>query len=122
VRPYLSHAGAVVAPLLTARGIQNKVLEAMAMAKAIVATPQAKEGIDAVADEEVLVASDPETFARRLQTALSDRGVAIGQRARRRVEADYTWARSLQAIDALLERPVQSAPVDRAGTARMLAQ
>ena len=51
VRPYLAHAAAVVAPLRLARGIQNKVLEAMAMARPVVATPQAAEGIDAVAGQ-----------------------------------------------------------------------
>ncbi len=51
VRPYLAHAGCVVAPLKIARGVQNKVLEAMAMARVVVATPEAREGIDASAGD-----------------------------------------------------------------------
>ena len=45
VRPYLAHASLAVAPLRIARGIQNKVLEAMAMEKIVIASPQAMEGI-----------------------------------------------------------------------------
>jgi glycosyltransferase involved in cell wall biosynthesis len=52
VRPYLAHAAAAVAPIHLARGIQNKILEAMAMGKPVVATPQAKEGIEATAGRE----------------------------------------------------------------------
>ncbi|MBW8897819.1 MAG: TIGR03087 family PEP-CTERM/XrtA system glycosyltransferase, partial [Massilia sp.] len=48
VRPYIAHAAVSVAPLRIARGIQNKVLEAMAMATPVVVSPQALEGIDAV--------------------------------------------------------------------------
>ena len=103
VRPYLAHSAAVVAPLLTARGVQNKVLEAMAMAKPVVATPQAKEGISAVAGEELLVGGNAEELALKLQIALSGNGAAIGKRARRRVETDYVWSKSLESIRLLLE-------------------
>jgi sugar transferase (PEP-CTERM/EpsH1 system associated) len=119
VRPYVFHAAAVVAPLLTARGIQNKVLEAMAMAKPVVATPQAQEGIDAVVGEELLVAGDPAAFAAQLQIALSPRGTVIGQRARKRVQSDYSWTRSLSAIDALLESDAGIGPA--AAAVRMSA-
>jgi len=46
VRPYLAHAACAVAPLRIARGVQNKVLEAMAMARPVVASTAAAEGID----------------------------------------------------------------------------
>jgi sugar transferase (PEP-CTERM/EpsH1 system associated) len=104
VRPYLAHASAVVAPLLIAPGVQNKVLEAMAMAKPVVITPQAKEGINAVAGEEVLVAGDSRAFAAQLGTALSHLGAKIGDRARRRIEADFAWTHSLETIRLLLEK------------------
>src|SRR5215469_6834947 len=55
VRPYLAHAAVAVAPLRVAQGVQNKVLEAMSMAKPVVATPQALEGIDARPGRELLV-------------------------------------------------------------------
>src|SRR6185437_3003522 len=56
VRPYLAHASLAVAPLRIARGIQNKVLEAMAMEKIVIASPQAVEGINAARGQELLVA------------------------------------------------------------------
>jgi sugar transferase (PEP-CTERM/EpsH1 system associated) len=59
VRPYLAQAVAVVAPLRIARGVQNKVLEAMAMGKVVVASPGAAEGIEATVGEHLLVARDP---------------------------------------------------------------
>ena len=104
VRPYLAHAAAVVAPLRVARGIQNKVLEAMAMAKAVVATEACAAPIGARAGEELEVASDAQSFARAVESIMqSPRAVEMGALARRRVVADYTWAASFHALDKLLE-------------------
>jgi sugar transferase (PEP-CTERM/EpsH1 system associated) len=66
VRPYLAHASIAVAPLRIARGIQNKVLEAMAMGKTVVASPQAIEGIKACPDRDVVVANDGSDFSNRI--------------------------------------------------------
>jgi len=100
VRPYLSHAAAVVAPLRIARGIQNKVLEAMAMAKTVVSSPQALEGIAARLDEEILRADNPASFILALDRALN--GFNCGKAARNRVVADYSWDASLARVDACL--------------------
>lgn len=104
VRPYLAHADAVVAPLRIARGIQNKVLEGMAMGKAVVATPQALEGILAQDGGEVWMAEDARGQAEALSRLLRDPGQAraMGEAARKRVSADYTWAPNLSRLDALL--------------------
>ncbi|MEO1766714.1 TIGR03087 family PEP-CTERM/XrtA system glycosyltransferase [Thiobacter aerophilum] len=104
VRPWLAHAQAAVAPLRIARGIQNKVLEAMAMARATVVSPQALEGIRARPDEEVVVAEGAAEFLARLGELLDDpaRATAIGQRARARVLTDYGWDVHLARVDALL--------------------
>jgi sugar transferase (PEP-CTERM/EpsH1 system associated) len=104
VRPYLAHASAGVAPMRIARGIQNKVLEAMAMARPVVVTPDALAGIDAVPGAEVIVAGDAGAFAAGCLAAAGPEGVAIGQAARRRVVADYVWSERLRGFDALLER------------------
>ncbi|MFQ5785476.1 MAG: TIGR03087 family PEP-CTERM/XrtA system glycosyltransferase [Alphaproteobacteria bacterium] len=104
VRPYLAHAAAVVAPLRIARGVQNKVLEAMAMAKAVVATPQALEGIDAAPGDDVLVAAETGAFADAVSGLLEGgEGAAIGARARARVTESYDWRANLVRLDELLE-------------------
>lgn len=105
VRPYLAHGAVVVAPLRIARGIQNKVLEGMAMGQAVVATPQAMEGIAARPGEEVWVAEDPGTQADQVLRLLKDRDRAreMGEAARRRVVADYTWPPNLARLDTLLK-------------------
>jgi sugar transferase (PEP-CTERM/EpsH1 system associated) len=101
VRPYLAHADVVVAPLRIARGIQNKVLEGMAMARPVVASPQAMEGISALPDLEVRVADDAATMAEAVLTALDD--ADMGRAARQRVRESFSWAHNLARVDQLLE-------------------
>ena len=102
VRPYVAHATAGVAPMRIARGIQNKVLEAMAMARPVVVTPEALEGIDAVPGIEVILAPDATGFAAGCVLASGPEGAGIGAAARRRVLSDYVWAERLHGFDALL--------------------
>jgi sugar transferase (PEP-CTERM/EpsH1 system associated) len=106
VRPYLAHAAAVVAPLRIARGIQNKVLEAMAMAKTVVSSPQALEGIAAKVDEEILCADGSMNYAASIDRVL--RGFDCGRAARHRVVTDYSWASSLKTVDAWLNGEIRS--------------
>src|SRR5690606_39218218 len=63
VRPYLAHAAVVVCPLRSARGIQNKLLEGMAMARPVAAPPQAFEGIEAEPGRDLLLADTAAGFA-----------------------------------------------------------
>jgi sugar transferase (PEP-CTERM/EpsH1 system associated) len=114
VRPYVQHARLVVAPLRVARGIQNKVLEAMALARPALVSPGAAEGLNGRAGNEFEVADGAEEFARRAVAMLEDRRYeAMGQRARERVLAERDWGRNLAALDALLEprHAVERAPV-----------
>ena len=67
VRPYVGYADVVVAPLRIGRGIQNKVLEGMAMARPVIVTPQALEGIDALPDTHLLLARDSDGFVRSVE-------------------------------------------------------
>ncbi len=103
VRPYLRHAAMVVAPLRIARGIQNKVLEAMAMGKAVLATPPALEGITARVGKDIVLADTAAAQAEAVRTLLADPGAAgrIGAAARQRILQDYDWERCL---DVLLQR------------------
>jgi glycosyltransferase involved in cell wall biosynthesis len=110
VRPYIAYASASVAPLRIARGIQNKVLEAMAMARPVVVSPQALEGIAAEPGRDILLASEPQQFANAVTTLLQQPDHHIGIRAREKVIALYGWESNLSRVDALLEplQPVAS--------------
>ena len=66
VRPFLAHADIAIAPLRVARGTQNKVLEAMAMGRPVVATPEAFEGLRAVPGQDLLVCTDPDEMVQRI--------------------------------------------------------
>lgn len=103
IRPWLAHAALAVAPLRIARGVQNKVLEAMAMARPVVASPQAVAGIDATPGRDLLVADGAAAVAGAVLDLLGDPAAAanLGARARARVEADYRWDARLQALDRL---------------------
>ncbi len=105
IRPYLAHAAVAVAPLRIARGIQNKVLEAMAMARPVVVSPEALEGIAAAPGRELLVARNGEEFRSRCVALLQGEpdGGAIGARARARVTADYSWDHHLAGLDRVLD-------------------
>lgn len=103
VRPYLQHASVVVVPLRIARGIQNKVLEAMAMGRPVVATPQALEGIAAQRGQDIQVAEHAGDFAGQVARILAGGGGTMGARARRLVETRFSWAASLPTLMELLE-------------------
>ena len=103
VRPYLAHASVCVAPLRVARGIQNKVLEAMAMAQTVLVSPQALEGIAAAPGRELLLAEDAPQFQAALSQALLAPDAAIGRAARAAVEQRYSWDSNLAGVDNLLE-------------------
>ncbi len=103
VRPYLAHATAGVAPMRIARGIQNKVLEAMAMARPVVLTSGALEGIEACPDTEVILADTPEDFAAACcWMAASTDGNRVGAAARARIVRDYNWDTTLRRFDDIL--------------------
>jgi sugar transferase (PEP-CTERM/EpsH1 system associated) len=104
-RPYLANAAVAVAPLLVARGVQNKVLEAMAMGKPVVATSAACRGVDGAAEGDGLLAADgPEEFARNVVRILEtpSLGEEIGARGRRFVERRYVWDEQLAQLENLL--------------------
>jgi glycosyltransferase involved in cell wall biosynthesis len=114
VRPYIAHATAGVAPMRIARGIQNKVLEAMAMARPVVVTSGALEGIDADPVTETILAGTAEAFAAACcRMATTHEGTAIGEAARARIVRDYDWDVTLRRFDEML-RPRQSSRLTEA--------
>ena len=111
----LREADVVVAPLSIARGVQNKVLEAMAAGRAVVCSPAALEGIDAEPGREVVLAEKPEQWARVIVELLRDRdrAAAIGAAAREHVVRERGWAAALAPMLSLL------APTTEPSTARV---
>lgn len=103
VRPYVAHAAVSVAPLRLARGIQNKVLEAMALARPVVASPQAFEGVRAVPGRDLLVGDGAAALARLVEEVLDGAHPILGAKARRAVERGYAWAAVLAKLDRLLD-------------------
>jgi sugar transferase (PEP-CTERM/EpsH1 system associated) len=103
VRPFIRHATASVAPMRIARGIQNKVLEAMAMGRPVVLTSGALEGIEVNPVTETILADTVDRFAAACcRMATTDAGAAIGVAARARVLRDYDWDMTLGRFDDIL--------------------
>jgi sugar transferase (PEP-CTERM/EpsH1 system associated) len=103
VRPWLERAGVVVVPLRVGGGTRLKVLEAMAMAKAIAATRLAVEGLDLTGGVEALLADAPEDLAAGIVQLMADpaRRASLGRAARERAVADFDWDRLVPRIEAL---------------------
>ena len=104
VRPSLASSRVVVVPLPVARGVQNKVLEAMAMGRPVVASPSAIEGLGAVSGRDALVADGPEAWASAVVGLWDDapRRADLGRSARRYVEDHHRWETCLGRFDALI--------------------
>jgi sugar transferase (PEP-CTERM/EpsH1 system associated) len=110
VRGWVAAASVVVAPLKLARGVQNKVLEAMAMARPVVASTAAAQGIDhggtirvggtvgEIAEEVIAVLDDPAV------------GNAMGRDARAQVQRRYSWDACLAPLDSILGIRVKAPP------------
>ena len=118
VRPYLQHAAVVAAPLRIARGIQNKVLEAMAMARPVVVAKGCGEAVDAVAERDFLLADSVEEHVQQIDALLSspERREAMGKAARQQVLARYSWEAHLAVIDQHLATLAALPRFDREAT------
>jgi sugar transferase (PEP-CTERM/EpsH1 system associated) len=103
-RPWIAAATVVVAPMDIARGVQNKILEAMAMARPVVASPAAFEGIDATPGKHLLVAQGYD-MANAVSNLIANPQYAaeIGQAARARMIERYDWITQLRALDGMIE-------------------
>ncbi|HTN14039.1 MAG TPA: TIGR03087 family PEP-CTERM/XrtA system glycosyltransferase [Sphingomonadaceae bacterium] len=107
VRPFLSGADVAIAPLSIARGVQNKVLEAMAMACPVVLTPGAATGIDAQEGVHFLVEESDHGLAARIKAVLADSMAAkgIGKAAREFVIEQRSWDAMLADLPAIMGMP-----------------
>lgn len=104
IRPYLAQATVAVVPLRVARGIQNKVLEAMAMARPVVASPPSLEGLAAEPGRHLLRALEPEEWVAAVERLLASPALReqIGGAAREYVERQHRWSVRLAPLAALL--------------------
>jgi glycosyltransferase involved in cell wall biosynthesis len=113
LRPWLAHATLAVAPLQSAHGVQNKVLQAMAMRQLVLATPAALAGITVEPGRELLQASSADEFAGAIRNLpQAAQRAAIGAAARARVQRDHSWPAALAPLGRLFE---PAAPVRASG-------
>ncbi len=103
MRPYLAQATAALSPMRYGVGIQNKVLEAMAMATPVISTPQAISALQVQAGQEVLVADTPQAMAQAIVPLLSNEILRqqIGQAGRRYVETHHDWNKAAEKLEQI---------------------
>jgi polysaccharide biosynthesis protein PslH len=104
VRPHVARAAVTVVPLQIARGVQNKVLEALAMGKATVVSPQAREGLRAEPGVHLLTAATRQEWVDRVLRLLNDPTwrQQLGTAGRRHVEQEHRWDQCLRPFASLL--------------------
>ena len=103
VRPYIHFSTIVVAPMRIARGIQNKVLEGMAMAKTCVVSDQGLEGIGAIPGEELLVANSSQEWVDQLNHVVGSMSpVEMGAKARIFVTEKFSWESNVNRLISFL--------------------
>ncbi len=104
VVPYLRQAEVAVVPMRLGRGVQNKLLEAMATGLPCVATERAFGGIKAQANHDLLVADSPDLFASAVVALLrdSEERHRLGARARMAMETNYRWPTQLRRLDEII--------------------
>jgi sugar transferase (PEP-CTERM/EpsH1 system associated) len=105
VRPYLAEASAVVVPLRIGGGTRLKILEALAMGKAVISTALGAEGLEAVGGREVLIANSPEEFAHQVVAVLSDADLRarLGAAGRRLAVDKYDWKGIVRELERVYE-------------------
>ncbi len=109
LRPAVCRAPVAIYPFVSGGGIRNKLLEGAAMARALVVSPRAVDGLPAAGDGAWEVCRSPAEWVETIDRLLSDRDAAyrLGQAARRWVEAHYTWERAAQLGEASIQRAIE---------------
>jgi glycosyltransferase involved in cell wall biosynthesis len=110
LRPHLAAAAAAVVPLRLGGGTRLKIVEAMAMGKAIVSTTLGAEGIEAVRGRDLLVEDEPAAFADAVNRLLGDPNLSarIGQSARQLAVERYAWSGAAEALEGFYRRILEA--------------
>lgn len=103
--PYIRYADLAIAPMRIARGIQNKVLEAMAMEKVTLVSPQAYEGIQAESGEALILVQNENEWVDTVDKYLTKKRPEIGKAARSYVADSYSWSANIQKLKSIIEEP-----------------
>ena len=104
MRPFLASADCVIAPLTLARGVQNKVLEAMAMARPVVLSQEAATGIDAQDGRDFAIGADDAALIAHVDALVgsSDKAIAMGKAARNYVLDHQSWEAMLAPLENIV--------------------
>ena len=110
IKPYFAEATVFVVPLRIGSGTRLKILEALAMGKAIVSTTVGAEGLDLKDREEIFIADAPTDFADAVTRLLTDSELRrrVGENGRARVERDYDWRSIGEKLHAVYAKTVHS--------------
>ncbi|MFD2167340.1 TIGR03087 family PEP-CTERM/XrtA system glycosyltransferase [Thalassotalea euphylliae] len=99
MRPFIAEAACIVAPLQIARGIQNKVLEAMSLNKPVVCTTMAMEGINASQSEHVKICDEPDAFLQQCISVIEAQDTLCANRTW--IQEHFTWGATLRPLTEL---------------------
>jgi glycosyltransferase involved in cell wall biosynthesis len=106
IREYLLKAKVFISPLISGRGIKNKILEAMALGKAIVASSKSIEGLEVVPNRDLILAYQPQDFFRAILKLIKDEETRfyLEENARRFVEKNFNWPKILVRYEELFSK------------------
>lgn len=110
VRPYLARATVFVCPMRKGAGIKNKILQAWAMSKPVIASPVAAGGLVIQENENILICAGAEAIAKATIKVIKDRKwqQSLGQEGRKTVCSHYTWMRKAEELDAVFQAAANS--------------
>jgi sugar transferase (PEP-CTERM/EpsH1 system associated) len=113
IRPYLAEAAVAISTVRYGVGIQNKVLEAMAMGTPVVCSPQANSALKTVNGRDILVGDTPEAIANHILDLLAsaEKREQVGAAGRRYVETYHTWNGGAAILESLYQKAIKSLTV-----------